>query len=126
MTHQKEIWFKAKIHGWGWGPPICWKGWVVVGGYVALILLGAVRLAAYAIRFNQLWLPLAWYLAYVGVLSVAMLFVCWCRGPRPRWRSGGKDSGDYPVGYCQACGYDLTGNASGRCPECGEPTSATS
>jgi tRNA(Ile2) C34 agmatinyltransferase TiaS len=24
-----------------------------------------------------------------------------------------------PKGACQKCGYDLTGNASGRCPECG-------
>ncbi len=23
------------------------------------------------------------------------------------------------VGHCAHCGYDLTGNASGRCPECG-------
>jgi hypothetical protein len=26
-----------------------------------------------------------------------------------------------PPGHCQACGYDLTGNVSGRCPECGRP-----
>ncbi len=25
-----------------------------------------------------------------------------------------------PPGHCQDCGYDLTGNVSGRCPECGE------
>lgn len=25
---------------------------------------------------------------------------------------------------CLACGYDLTGNISGRCPECGTPTPA--
>ncbi len=25
-----------------------------------------------------------------------------------------------PPGHCQRCGYDLTGNVSGRCPECGE------
>ena len=25
-----------------------------------------------------------------------------------------------PVGHCQSCGYNLTGNVSGRCPECGE------
>jgi hypothetical protein len=28
-----------------------------------------------------------------------------------------------PPGHCQRCGYDLTGNVSGRCPECGSPTS---
>ena len=27
-------------------------------------------------------------------------------------------------GACRACGYDLTGNVSGRCPECGRPTAA--
>ena len=26
-----------------------------------------------------------------------------------------------PKGHCQRCGYDLTGNVSGVCPECGEP-----
>jgi len=27
-----------------------------------------------------------------------------------------------PPGHCQICGYNLTGNVSGRCPECGTPT----
>jgi len=27
-----------------------------------------------------------------------------------------------PRGHCQTCGYDLTGNVSGVCPECGIPT----
>ncbi|MEK6674191.1 MAG: hypothetical protein AABZ47_00885 [Planctomycetota bacterium] len=26
------------------------------------------------------------------------------------------------LGACSCCGYDLTGNESGRCPECGQPT----
>lgn len=26
---------------------------------------------------------------------------------------------EYPAGFCQACGYNLTGNVSGICPECG-------
>ena len=26
----------------------------------------------------------------------------------------------FPRGRCQTCGYDLTGNVSGVCPECGE------
>jgi hypothetical protein len=32
------------------------------------------------------------------------------------WRSGRRT----PGGHCEKCGYDLTGNVSGRCPECGE------
>jgi hypothetical protein len=28
--------------------------------------------------------------------------------------------GAYQRRYCAECGYDLTGNESGRCPECGE------
>ena len=28
----------------------------------------------------------------------------------------------FPAGYCQRCGYDLRGNLSGRCPECGRKT----
>lgn len=27
-----------------------------------------------------------------------------------------------PKGHCQKCGYNLTGNVSGVCPECGEQT----
>ncbi len=29
----------------------------------------------------------------------------------------------YPRGHCQRCGYNLTGNTSGRCPECRTRTS---
>ena len=25
----------------------------------------------------------------------------------------------HPLGHCQQCGYNLTGNVSGVCPECG-------
>lgn len=25
----------------------------------------------------------------------------------------------YPPGHCKKCGYNLTGNMSGKCPECG-------
>ncbi len=27
----------------------------------------------------------------------------------------------HPPSHCQKCGYDLTGNVSGKCPECGTP-----
>ncbi|MEW6253162.1 MAG: hypothetical protein AB1716_21195 [Planctomycetota bacterium] len=47
-----------------------------------------------------LWIPLA----LVGVPTVW----CWWRPNRRPCAPG-----------CRACGYDLTGNVSGRCPECG-------
>ena len=28
----------------------------------------------------------------------------------------------HPPGHCQKCGYDLQGNVSGACPECGRAT----
>jgi ABC-type ATPase with predicted acetyltransferase domain len=31
----------------------------------------------------------------------------------------------YAAGRCAECGYDLTGNTSGVCPECGTQTPAT-
>ena len=40
--------------------------------------------------------------------------VAFIRGPLRRWRRRRK-------GQCAICGYDLTGNTSGRCPECGRP-----
>jgi hypothetical protein len=33
-----------------------------------------------------------------------------------RWSSSRR----IPPGHCQKCGYNLTGNVSGVCPECGE------
>jgi len=36
------------------------------------------------------------------------------------WRYGRRR---FPAQHCQRCGYDLTGNVSGRCPECGTPAS---
>lgn len=29
----------------------------------------------------------------------------------------------FPPGHCTSCGYDLTGNVSGKCSECGTATS---
>jgi hypothetical protein len=49
------------------------------------------------------WFPL-WYLLLPLAIPTAYL---WYRDRRK------------PPGRCEKCGYDLTGNVSGRCPECG-------
>ena len=50
-----------------------------------------------------------------GIVSVATwhFFTLWCiRRRRARL---------IRAGLCRSCGYDLTGNTSGVCPECGTP-----
>lgn len=51
-----------------------------------------------------LWCPMALFVPYPAIAFI--------RGPLRRWRRRRK-------GLCLACGYDLTGNMSGVCPECG-------
>ena len=53
---------------------------------------------------TPLWLPLA----AIGLTTI----VVWRRGLLRL------------PGTCQKCGYNLTGNVSGVCPECGMPTSS--
>jgi len=51
----------------------------------------------------------------VPLLAVPYPVFAFIRGPVRRWRRQRK-------GLCRKCGYDLTGNVSGVCPECGTPT----
>ena len=46
--------------------------------------------------------------AFIGALGVA----CYV-GPPESWAR------NKPKGRCPSCGYDLTGNETGVCPECG-------
>jgi hypothetical protein len=52
--------------------------------------------------FIPFWLPLVTITIPTAIL--------WYRDRRP------------PKGHCQNCGYDLTGNVTGVCPECGQAT----
>ena len=51
-----------------------------------------------------------------GVTAVFITYpiIAFIRGRFRRWR-------ELPSGQCRACSYDLTGNVSGVCPECGTP-----
>lgn len=79
MSDKQKYWFPAKRYGWGWGLPSSWQGWAVFVAYLGLLGLG--------IFFLRLWGP-ALYLAFVMLLTAALIAVCWLKGEPPRWRWG--------------------------------------
>jgi len=89
-------------------------GWEF-GGYGALGPMSMGRLGAFGWRPVRSFGPLSVVATPLWIPTVAFATATYLF-----WRSGGRRR--YPAGRCQKCGYDLTGNVSGRCPECGEPT----
>jgi len=72
--------------------------------------IGSLRFRFQSYRFQagsgwELDIPLWYILLAVGIPTGYL----WYRDRRP------------PPGHCRKCGYDLTGNVSGICPECGTP-----
>ena len=81
MTEGPE-WFAPKRYGLGAGLPVSWQGWLVLLGYVAIImvaffLFGERNPATYAVL----------------IIATAMLLVITARTTRGgwRWRWGDKD-----------------------------------
>lgn len=61
-------------------------------------------------RVREISLPFAALFAVLASYPI----LAFIRGPLRRWRHR-------RAGLCLNCGYDLTGNESGICPECGRP-----
>jgi len=57
--------------------------------------------------FDESWLSLPLWILLV-VIAIPTAFLFWL------------DRRRIPSGHCQTCGYELTGNVRGICPECGE------
>lgn len=68
-----EYWFATRppAHGWGWGAPLTWQGWVVLVGFFVLLIAGSVLVLPYGAGM---------YLAYVFVLSALLIFICAKKG----------------------------------------------
>lgn len=97
------------VVGWG-GPWRKWfpnEGWSCYSGrWMAFnrpVLPGIWIVHSVSPRHRALTLP---YAALFVLFAAPTLFLCF-RDRRP------------PPECCQRCGYDLTGNVSGKCPECG-------
>jgi hypothetical protein len=80
VTSSSTYWFSAKRYGWGWGLPINWQGWVVLGVFIVLFGVGFLLFPPSS--------ALAHLLAYVGLLTASLIAVCWLKGEPPRWRWG--------------------------------------
>lgn len=78
MTDKKRIWFPARTYGWGWSFPVCWQGWVVLTVFIILILAAPELAPPQESLFN--------YITYVLALCAALIFICWKKGGKPRWR----------------------------------------
>ena len=77
MKEENEIWFPAKKHGFGWGLPVSWKGWVVLAIYTLLLIIGAIFLTRPGI-------PVAFFIAHIVFLSGVLIFICWKKGEKIR------------------------------------------
>ncbi len=81
----------------------------------SIFLPGMLRVGHWSWLSYGIW----WPIGEACVLVVGMGLACrlaaslqhWLMQRRPR-----------DPRYCRGCGYDLTGNVSGRCPECGHET----
>lgn len=101
----------------GWGPsgPVCELvtiGRCLCAEHIVFLFTtfpGLEAAAAQAGVPDWVWFALPWLDWALAVLLVSMMYslVTPCKHRRHR------------PGSCAACGYDLTGNVSGRCPECG-------
>jgi len=75
-----KAWFPAKRYGWGWGFPARREGWIVFGAYL-------VGLIAAALVFGRNRQPVV-FISLVWAWSSGLVFMCWWKGEKPRWRWG--------------------------------------
>jgi hypothetical protein len=81
MNEKPAFWFPVKAYGWGWGPPVRWQGWVVLGLYFVLIGAG---IHAFAPQGDVVALIVSILAATVALVAIVV-----AKGERPvGWRWG--------------------------------------
>jgi len=80
IKNNRTRWFPAKSHGWGWGLPSVWQGWVVL-----IIFIASVSILPYLI--DPIKDQLFFWSVLIG-LSGTFIGVCYAKGAPPKWRWG--------------------------------------
>jgi hypothetical protein len=76
---EQKYWFRAKRYGWGWGLPITWQGWAVLGLWFAALILGR----RYLVPHNMFA-----HLAFALGMVLLLLSICYKKGAPPGSRFG--------------------------------------
>jgi hypothetical protein len=102
------------------GHPLLWLVVLAtVGAYTTWTAVESVGLAVSVARTNG-WAAGAWMFVWTAIYAgagPALLYYA-ARVARLCWRMYAPTA-PFPPGHCRRCGYNLTGNVSGACPECG-------
>jgi hypothetical protein len=106
-------WNSSKLAGAPLSPGFCGQS-TGIGSYRRYIYADP----AGSPRTANAWRHIAFHIVDLRCEVMILLFaayptIAFIRGPVRRWRRRRR-------GCCLNCGYDLTGNVSGVCPECGE------
>ena len=75
-NRQNNFWFPEKRIGFGWGAPVKWQGWVVLGGYLLAVLFGTIHFSARSTRVG--------FSVYLAILTGALLALIVWKGERTR------------------------------------------
>jgi hypothetical protein len=92
----------------------------LVGAFLFVPSVLIARELSGLLRVGYGWLVPFWAVYAAACICVQVLMaVAVRRSVRRRVR---KELSERGLPVCAACGYDLTGNVSGTCPECGQPS----
>ncbi len=80
----KELWFKSKTYGWGW-VPATWQGWLIVLGYVLVMILLSLDMSNDTQPNTE---SLINFIVPFIVGTILLLYICYKKGEKPRWRWG--------------------------------------